>query len=461
MLGAAACASVLAASGLPARVGAFSSPWATGLYRGHSNHLQLSAETAGASKSSTPAADDGTGADAAQPRSQSQSSPPRSSASSAQPVKTGVGRWEEMAGNYLLRPPPDLGQPRALLHFLGGAIVGAAPDVTYRYLLEELAQEGYLIVATPYNLSFNHLQTCDEVINKFERVAPSLAQQYGAIPVVGVGHSCGALLHLLVTSLFPDTPRAANALLSFNNKPVQEAVPLFSEVVAPLFTSLAGGGGNETAWPSGTEAIQLGLGLVRSAARGEIPSDEALTDVLRFALPIDGGQQVAVPKELRDAARAFAEPAALALEGAGVLPLIDQGIDILQQVPLLVDEVADGAQDFVPPPSAVRAAARRAYRARRTLLIQYDNDPLDESEEMEDLLQEAETVMRMKRPMIAFDIQRKVLKGGHAAPLLAPPVDLATKLEDVLGEEIAKERLLYKEADATVKELVKWLDVIS
>ena len=32
---------------------------------------------------------------------------------------------------------------------------------------------------------------------------------------------------------------------------------------------------------------------------------------------------------------------------------------------------------------------------------------------------------------------------------------------DVLGEEIAKERLLYKEADATVKELVKWLDVIS
>ena len=349
MLGAAACASVLAASGLPARVGAFSSPWATGLYRGHSNHLQLSAETAGASKSSTPAADDGTGADAAQPRSQSQSSPPRSSASSAQPVKTGVGRWEEMAGNYLLRPPPDLGQPRALLHFLGGAIVGAAPDVTYRYLLEELAQEGYLIVATPYNLSFNHLQTCDEVINKFERVAPSLAQQYGAIPVVGVGHSCGALLHLLVTSLFPDTPRAANALLSFNNKPVQEAVPLFSEVVAPLFTSLAGGGGNETAWPSGTEAIQLGLGLARSAARGEIPSDEALTDVLRFALPIDGGQQVAVPKELRDAARAFAEPAALALEGAGVLPLIDQGIDILQQVPLLVDEVADGAQDFVPP----------------------------------------------------------------------------------------------------------------
>ena len=56
------------------------------------------------------------------------------------------------------------------------------------------------------------------------------ARQYGAVPVVGVGHSCGALLQLLITSLFPDTPRAANALLSFNNKPVTEAVPFFEEV---------------------------------------------------------------------------------------------------------------------------------------------------------------------------------------------------------------------------------------
>ena len=38
-------------------------------------------------------------------------------------------RWEELNGNFVLRPPPD--QPaRALIHFLGGAFVGAAPHVT-------------------------------------------------------------------------------------------------------------------------------------------------------------------------------------------------------------------------------------------------------------------------------------------------------------------------------------------
>ncbi len=110
---------------------------------------------------------------------------------------------------------------RALIHFLGGAIVGAAPDISYRYLLERLAQKGFLIVATPYTLSFDYIATCDDIIGRFERIAPSLARQFGPVPVVGVGHSCGALLQLLITTLFPDTPRAANALISYNNKGVK------------------------------------------------------------------------------------------------------------------------------------------------------------------------------------------------------------------------------------------------
>jgi len=84
------------------------------------------------------------------------------------------GRWEELHGNYILRPQQP--QPRALIHFLGGALLGAAPQLTYRYLLERLSSRGYLIVATPYQLSFDHLTTCDEIIDRFELVAPELAR---------------------------------------------------------------------------------------------------------------------------------------------------------------------------------------------------------------------------------------------------------------------------------------------
>ena len=61
--------------------------------------------------------------------------------------------------------------------------------------------------------------------------------EYGAVPVVGVGHSCGSLLHMLITSLFPDTPRAANALMSYNNRGVGEAIPFFEELIVPLFSN--------------------------------------------------------------------------------------------------------------------------------------------------------------------------------------------------------------------------------
>ena len=167
---------------------------------------------------------------------------------------------------------------------------------------------------------------------------------------------------------------------------------------------------------------------------------------------------VMIPSALREALKTIFFPASEALTGTGILPLMNDFVDTLDQIPLLIEEVANGARDFVPPPELVRGAARRAYRARRTLILGYDNDPLDESEEIEGLLKEAESVTRMKRPMIQIDVQRKILEGNHATPLLAPPLDLALQAENILGADSAKERLNYSQADATVAELICWLE---
>ena len=363
---------------------------------------------------------------------------------------------------------------RALIHFLGGAIVGAAPDISYRYLLERLAQKGFLIVATPYTLSFDYIATCDDIIGRFERIAPSLARQFGPVPVVGVGHSCGALLQLLITTLFPDTPRAANVLLSYNNKGVKEAIPLFDELFAPLFVSLAnnetnplseaigGSGDGSTFPPSSVDLINFGIQLGRNTIQGDLPSDELLSVIAKKTTPKPLAsvvpQDIVIPAILRDAIKQFVEPLRNAKSNTGIMPLLDQSLDILEQIPSLIEEVAGGARDFNPTPSSVKAAAKRTYRARRTLVIEYDDDPLDESEDVEELLKEAETVMRNKRPMVGFDVQRTVLKGGHATPCLAPPLEIASRVEDVFGEETAKNGLLYRGADDTVDEIVRWLE---
>jgi hypothetical protein len=60
--------------------------------------------------------------------------------------------WQEIAGNWVLVPP----KPVAIVHFLGGAFVATAPSLTYRWLLENLAEQGYLVVATPFVNTVDH-----------------------------------------------------------------------------------------------------------------------------------------------------------------------------------------------------------------------------------------------------------------------------------------------------------------
>ncbi|KAL7564475.1 hypothetical protein ACA910_001569 [Epithemia clementina (nom. ined.)] len=380
-----------------------------------------------------------------------------------------AGAWEEVHGNYLLRPPPEEGAPRALIHFLGGALVGAAPHITYRYLLEQLAAKGFLIVATPFQLSFDRLQTCDAILDRFERIALPLARTYGALPVIGVGHSAGALLQVLITSLFPDTPRAANALISYNSLQVTEAVPLFEELVAPFFTYVAARNATETR-RNGAQVIATLIELAQAQVSGELPSNELLSRAVRYLLvppALDTAstqtfweQALQIPTAVREAVSTATRAPTLALSQAGVAPAAYDLLQALYQIPSLIEEVADGAREFVPLPAQVTSAARRAYRARNTLILQYQDDTLDESKEIEALLQAAGQVIRMKRPMIEINVERRTIAdAGHAAPLLAPPsLELATRAEDLLGPQVAREQLQYAKAHQTVEELIQWLE---
>ena len=112
----------------------------------------------------------------------------------------------------------------------------ALPKTSFVCFIDTREQILRLFLSSCLPISFFSQRFALPQQTKTNSVAPSLAKQYGPVPVVGVGHSCGALLHMLITSLFPDTPRAANALISYNNRGVGEAVPLFDELVVPLFS---------------------------------------------------------------------------------------------------------------------------------------------------------------------------------------------------------------------------------
>jgi hypothetical protein len=95
--------------------------------------------------------------------------------------------------------------------------------VAYHLKLELLAQAGFTVVATPYALTFRHLDCARAAAASFRAAVAELrasGRGYLAPPgsaVVGVGHSNGALLHLLIGAEAPGHA-AANVLVSFNNK---------------------------------------------------------------------------------------------------------------------------------------------------------------------------------------------------------------------------------------------------
>lgn len=137
--------------------------------------------------------------------------------------------WQEISGNWVYLPQQEV---KGIIHFLGGAFVATAPQVSYRSILEQLSQAGYGIIATPFINTFDHFAIAREVLNRFETVIERLQKtnklSSGYLPIYGVGHSMGCKLHLLIGSLY-DVERAGNILISFNNYPASKAVPFMEQ----------------------------------------------------------------------------------------------------------------------------------------------------------------------------------------------------------------------------------------
>ena len=138
--------------------------------------------------------------------------------------------WQEFSGGSVYLPQQEI---VGMIHFLGGAFVATAPQISYRSFLEQLGEAGFAIVATPFLNTFDHLTIAKEVLNRFENICDrlhamdALGKRY--LPVYGIGHSMGCKLHLLIGSLF-NVERAGNILISFNNYPATRAIPFGEQI---------------------------------------------------------------------------------------------------------------------------------------------------------------------------------------------------------------------------------------
>lgn len=142
--------------------------------------------------------------------------------------------WSQQGSLWTLEPQQH--SCKGLIEFIGGSYLAATPHLSYRRLLESLAQRGWRIHAWSYVPGFDHQAQATEAWQAFrrhrERQGLELQSEraYGddTLKLLRVGHSLGCKLHLLA----PDAGRQGHGLvaLAFNNFSAERSIPLLSEL---------------------------------------------------------------------------------------------------------------------------------------------------------------------------------------------------------------------------------------
>jgi allophanate hydrolase subunit 1 len=131
-----------------------------------------------------------------------------------------MARWRQSDALWVVEPEGESSQQQLpTIAFIGGSYLAAAPQLSYRRLLEAIAQQGWRVLAWSYVPGFDHQAQANEAWRALRSAGPTTLR---------LGHSLGCKLHLLA----PDGGRGCDGLvaISFNNFSAERSVPLLAEL---------------------------------------------------------------------------------------------------------------------------------------------------------------------------------------------------------------------------------------
>jgi len=156
-----------------------------------------------------------------------------------------MSTWRRFGDCWCLTPR----RPRGIVEFLGGSYLAATPQLSYRRLLEGLADRELAIHAWSYVPGFDHQLQARQAWSSLRKCRTRLQDRLGErLPTLKLGHSLGCKLHLLA----PDGGRSGLGFigLSFNNFTADQSIPFLGAVAPSL-------GVNTEFSPSPRETLRL------------------------------------------------------------------------------------------------------------------------------------------------------------------------------------------------------------
>lgn len=155
-------------------------------------------------------------------------------------------RWLQYGNSWVMVPRGEL--PWGVVHFVGGAGFGVAPQLCYNTLLSSLVDRaGVMVIATPYGLDTDHWKLSQMVHQEFAQAWDATKEMTStdedSTPVFRIGHSLGAKLLVLKSVRDAEemvveegSPKKGDALalLAFNNFGIKDSAALAADFIGRI-----------------------------------------------------------------------------------------------------------------------------------------------------------------------------------------------------------------------------------
>ena len=294
---------------------------------------------------------------------------------------------DEKTQALVLLPPAAVERPTAIIHFVGGTFFGSNPKLWYRSLLESIVRStSAAIVVTPipvtlFNNPLQHVRLSQKLQKSFHHAwATVLEDEYGSeamrdIPLCGLGHSLGARLLAVLTTLNQNAPMKAEGRRRGPITPI----PPYKSMCLVSFTNY------------GAKVGIPGLAALRKQSKKREQFNKK-----------NNGRRSRTRYDRYDDDYEVEEWAEL---------VEDLQETVSEQTNRIKTALTPNANDleFVPSPDrlwkAIREDAR--YNVNTTLVVQFDDDPIDQSSQLAQALHSTNS----------SDVRFARLRGNHLTPV--------------------------------------------
>ena len=274
----------------------------------------------------------------------------------------------------VLLPPAAVERPTAIVHFVGGTFFGSNPKLWYRSLLESIVRStSVAIVVTPIPVTLfknplQHVRLSQKLQASFQHAwCTVLEDEYGSdilqdIPLCGMGHSLGARLLTVMTTLNQNVPTENNNDRRRGRAAETASIPPYKSMCLISFTNY------------GAKVGIPGVAALGKQSKKREQSNNKRSGSRKSNNRRNSRYNDRYDDNYDDPDEEWAE-------------LVEELQDtVSEQANRIQTALTPNARDleFVPSPDRLWKAVKEdgRYKVNTTLVVQFDDDPIDQSSQL-------------------------------------------------------------------------------